>query len=75
MSCIDGSGKLSESGRRILAALSHPVTLEEAARETGLPLYRIRSGAREMMRAGLIEENAGAYKSTRAGEALLQAAS
>ena len=75
MPCIDGSGKLSESGRRILAALAHPITLEESARETGLPLYRIRSGAREMMRAGLVEEKAGAYMATPAGQALLRAES
>ncbi len=71
MPCIDGSGKLSESGRRILAALGHPITLEEAARQTGLPLYRIRSGTREMVQAGLVEEKAGTYLTTAAGQALL----
>ncbi len=73
MACIDSSGKLSESGRRILTALARPITLEDAAQQTGLPLYRVRSGAREMMRAGLVEEKAGAYATTSAGRALLPA--
>ncbi len=75
MPCIDSSGNLSESGRRIVAALARPMTLEEAARQTGLPLYRVRSGAREMAGAGLVEEKAGAYVTTPAGQTLLRAES
>ncbi len=73
MPCIDSSGNLSESGRRILAALARPITLEDAAQQTGLPLYRVRSGTREMTRAGLVEEKAGAFMATAAGQELLQA--
>ncbi len=72
MPCIDSRGNLSESGRRILAALSHPITLEEAARQAGLPLYRVRSGAREMVEAGLVEVQGGAHVMTAAGRSLLQ---
>ena len=71
MACIDSSGQLSESGRRILAALA---SLEEVASQVGLPLYRIRSGVREMIQAGLVEEKNGTYSLTEAGQALLGSA-
>jgi predicted transcriptional regulator len=71
MPCIDSSGKPTESGRRILAALTNPTTLEDAARQAGLPLYLVRSGVREITRAGLIEEKNGLYVLTAAGRALL----
>ena len=74
MPCIDSSGELSESGRRMLAALLTPRTLEEVAKQTGLPLFRIRSGAREMLQAGLVEEKNGAFAVTAAGRSLLQPA-
>jgi predicted transcriptional regulator len=72
MACIDSSGQLSESGRRILAALSAPNTLEEIAKQTGLPLFRIRSGAREMLQAGLVEEKESVYVATAAGRSAVE---
>lgn len=71
MPCIDSTGKLSESGRRILAALAHPVTLEEAARQSGFPLYRVRSAARELVAAGLLEVHDGGYVMTTTGKSMV----
>jgi predicted transcriptional regulator len=73
MPCINSSGELSESGRGILAALINPMTLEKVAEHTRQPLYRIRSGVREMIQAGLIEEKNGTYSATAAGRALVEA--
>lgn len=75
MACIDSSGQLSESGRRILAALFTPNTLEEIAKQTGLPLFRIRSGAREMLQVGLVEEKGGVYATTAAGRSAVESPS
>jgi hypothetical protein len=72
MPCVDSSGKLSESGRRMLAALASSPTLEEVAGKTGLPLYRVRSGTREFVHAGLAEVKDGAYVITAAGRTLLE---
>jgi predicted transcriptional regulator len=72
MACINSSGQLTESGRRILVALTNPTTLEEVAQQTGLPLYLIRSGVREMAQAGLIAVQGDAYAVSAAGRALIQ---
>ncbi len=73
MPCIDATGKLSESGRRILAALARPMTLEDAARQSGFPLYRVRSAAREFVAAGLVEVHNGGYVMTAAGTSMMKA--
>jgi predicted transcriptional regulator len=45
---------------------------EEIAKSTGLPLFRVRSGLRELTQAGLIVERAGKYEITDKGTALAQ---
>jgi len=75
MPCIDASGQVSESGKKILAAMANPVTLEEVAQQTGLPLYQVRSAAREILQAKLVEEKNGVYTVTAAGRSLLEAQS
>jgi len=57
MPCIDPDGKLTASAEQMLRAMEQPVTLEELAERTGLALYRVRSGVREIVAAGLAEEN------------------
>jgi predicted transcriptional regulator len=72
MPCIDSSGQLSDTAKKILSALANPSNLEALAQRTGLPLYQIRSAAREIMRAGLIEEKDGTYALTAAGRTALE---
>ena len=50
-----------------------PGTAEEVAARTGLPLFRVRGGLREMAEVGLVELNDGAYSPTLRGLALLPA--
>jgi predicted transcriptional regulator len=45
---------------------------EEVAQKSGLPLFRVRSGLRELTQAGLIVEKAGKYEITDKGAALVQ---
>ncbi len=70
MACINSSGELSPTAKKILAVLEQPARPEEVARTTGLPLFRIRSGLREMKQAGLVEERSGAYAISATGRAL-----
>lgn len=72
MACVNNQGELSESARRMLAALENPVTPAEVADLTELPLFRVRSGLREMAAAGLVDLKDGVYTPTQQGRALLQ---
>ncbi len=67
MPCKDSSGELTDMARKILAAMADGAPLNEVAEKTGVPLYRIRSAARELVEAGLAEEKNGAYTATEAG--------
>ena len=67
MACINPDGTLTPSAKAILSAVSSPTPLEEVAKSTGLPLFRIRSSIREMLEAGLVEEKEGKYAVTKLG--------
>lgn len=71
MPCMDSRGELTEMARKILAAMDSPSSLDELAGKTGIPLYRIRSAARELVDAGLAEEKEGSYVAADAGRAAL----
>jgi predicted transcriptional regulator len=71
MPCMDSSGELTETAGKILAAMTTAVPLSEVAQKTGLPLYRVRSAARELVESGLAEETDGIYVAADAGRAAL----
>lgn len=54
MACVNADGTLSASGRAMLKAVEQPATAEEVAAATGLPMFRVRSGLRELVSAGLV---------------------
>ncbi len=68
MACINPDGTLSSATRKILDAMSSPTTLEDVAKETRLPLYRIRSSVREIVDAGWVQQTDGKYVITPAGQ-------
>lgn len=71
MACVTPEGKPTESGRKMLGALKSGVTSpEEVSQTAGLPLFRVRSGLREMVEAGLVEETAKGYQLTDKGAKL-----
>jgi predicted transcriptional regulator len=73
MACVSPDGKPTESGTKMLRALqAGSKSAEEIAQNTGLPLFRVRSGLRELVNADLIAESAGKYVITDKGTALLQ---
>lgn len=73
MACINPDGTLSVAAKKILTEMQAPTTLEDVAKQTELPLYRIRSSIRIVVEAGLVEEMNGEYRITEAGQARLDA--
>jgi len=68
MACITPEGKPTESGKKMLNALkSGAMSPEEVAKISGLPLFRVRSGLRDMVQADLVKEEEGKYKLTEKG--------
>jgi predicted transcriptional regulator len=72
MACISPDGKPTESGSKMLRALqAGSKSPEEVAQETGLPLFRVRSGLRELAEAGLVSQKGDKYElSPKGGEVL-----
>jgi len=71
MACISPDGKPTESGTKMLRALKAGAgTAEEIAQKAGLPLFRVRSGLRELVQAGIVEQNGNDYRITEKGSEL-----
>lgn len=71
MACISPDGKPTESGAKMLRALkSGLLTPEDIAKEAGLPLFRVRSGLRELVQAGIAEQTGNDYHITEKGAGL-----
>jgi len=63
MACISPDGKPTESGAKMLHALKSGLESPEAiAQATGLPLFRVRSGLRELAQAGLANQKDDKYE-------------
>jgi len=71
MACLNGDGSLTVVAGAILDALAVATDPAEVASVTGLPLYRVRSGLREMVQAGLVEPLEAGYGLTEPGRQLL----
>jgi predicted transcriptional regulator len=73
MACISPDGKPTESGTKILRALKSGLeSAEETAQSTGLPLFRVRSGLRELSQAGLANQKNDKYVVTDKGAELIK---
>ena len=73
MACISPDGKPTESGTKMLGALqAGSKSAEEVALETGLPLFKVRSGLRDITQAGLAEQKEDRYKLTEKGAKLIK---
>lgn len=62
VACISPDGKPTESGKKILEAAKDPRTLEEISITIDLPLFRVRSGLRDLVEAGYLKEEDQKYK-------------
>ena len=73
MACISPDGKPTESGTKMLRALqAGSGSPEEIARDTGLPLFRVRSGLRELTQAGLANQKEDRYEVSEKGAELMK---
>ncbi len=76
MVCISPDGKPTESGTKMLRALESGLgTPEEIANSVGLPLFRVRSGLRELTQAGLANQKDNKYELSSKGAELLDSLS
>lgn len=53
MACINPDGSITRPARAMLSAMRQPATLEQVSRDSGVPLYRVRSVIRELLDAKL----------------------
>jgi len=67
MSCLQPDGTLSRIGTLILQAARQPVTVEEIAAASGLPLFRARSAIRGLVKATLVEQVGALFVATAFG--------
>ena len=73
MACISPDGKPTESGSKMLRALQAGLkSPEEIAKDTGLPLFRVRSGLRELTQAGLAKQRDDRYELSEDGAKLIK---
>jgi DNA-binding IclR family transcriptional regulator len=71
MACISPDGKPTATGFRILRALNDGLGSPEAIAEgTDVPLFKVRSGLREMEIAGLVSVQEGKYQLASKGKEL-----
>ena len=72
MGCISPDGTPTESGKKMLLALQKGLrSPQDVAKETGLPLFRVRSGLRDIAVAGLAEQKDDSYELSPKGTELV----
>src|SRR4030042_675676 len=68
MPCVSPDGKPTSSGMAVLKSLKNgTLSPEEIANKTGQPLFRVRSGLRELKNAGFVEETENKYVLSKTG--------
>jgi predicted transcriptional regulator len=71
MACISPDGKPTASGGKMLTALkAGPCSAEKVALISGLPLFRVRGGLRELTQAGLTNAKGDNYELSPKGKEL-----
>lgn len=63
MACVNPDGTITASAAAMLDAMKSPSTPEQIAQRTELPLFRVRSGLRELVESGMASEHDGSYQS------------
>ena len=72
MPCVSADGKPTSSGMATLKSLKDgALTPEEVAGKTGQPLFRVRSGLRELQNAGFVEQTENRYVLSKNGASLI----
>ena len=70
--CVSAEGKPTTSGMTMLTALKNGASTPEAvSKVTGKPLFRARSGLRELVNAGFVKQLDGNYQLTPQGSKIV----
>ncbi len=73
MPCVSPDGKPTTSGMTLLNSLKNEALApKDIASQTGQPLFRVRSGLRELKNAGFVEEVEDKYTLSENGKTLVQ---
>jgi len=73
MPCVSPDGKPTSSGMTLLNSLKNgALSPKDIADKTGQPLFKVRSGLRELQSTGLVEEAEGKYGLSEQGKTLVQ---
>ncbi len=73
MPCVSSDGKPTPSGIAVLKSLKEGnLSPEEISGKTGQPLFRVRSGLRELQNAGFVETREDKYRLSNTGEEVIQ---
>jgi len=72
MPCVSADGKPTKSGVEMLSALKGGASTPDALSEaTGMPMFRIRSGLRQLVNAGFVKQVDDKYQLTPEGSKLV----
>jgi predicted transcriptional regulator len=70
--CVSADGKPTQSGLATLSALkSGATTPEEISKIADMPLFRVRSGLRELVAAGFVTETDNVFRLSNEGKSLV----
>lgn len=73
MPCVSSDGKPTSTGMALLKSLKNgALSPEEITIKTSQPLFRVRSGLRELENSGFIEETEKKYRLSEAGKKAVQ---
>ncbi len=67
MACIDADGNITRSAELMLLAAMEPSDIDSIVKECDLPAFRVRSGLRELQKAGLVRSEGDLYQVTQKG--------
>ena len=71
--CVSADGKPTKSGIATLTAIKDGAsTVKTISEKTGHPLFKVRSGLRELAKAGLVKQTENDYSLTEQGINILQ---
>ncbi len=68
MPCVNPDGSITDSAKALLKVIETHLTAEEISKKAGQPLFKIRSSLREMVDAGLINEEGNKYVISESGK-------
>ena len=72
MTCVNEQGQINASAKKVLEAIEvNTLTPQDISKSAGVPLFKVRSGLREMLEVGFVTEESGSYKITEKGQIAL----